>query len=107
MSHAEHEHPNPNLVDDPHTSPLVLGAILGVLLVIVSVYATMALYYRSMDTVVKQRVYDPAEVSVAELHAQQVAGMSRYRWTDAARDRVGIPIEQAIELTAKELAATK
>jgi hypothetical protein len=105
VSHAEHEHPNPNLQDDPSVSPMVLGSILGVLLVVVTIYAVTALYFRTENVAVKEHVYDPTNLTVQELQARQTAEMTRYRWTDPKKDWVGIPIDDAIELTARELAA--
>lgn len=106
MSHAEHEHPNPNPQDDPSVSPLVLGSILGVLLVVVSIYAVAALYFRAETQAVKSRVYDPTELSVEALHEAQNAEMTRYRWTDPANDLVGVPLDEKVfEWTARELAA--
>lgn len=103
MEHGAH--PNPNLQDDPKTSPLVLGGIIGTVLVAVTVVAVSALYFRNEHRVVREVVYenDPAKMTVNRLHGQQrqiLAG--GVRWVDKAKGQVGLPIDQAISLVVAE-----
>ena len=73
MAHDEHEHPNPNPVDDPRTQPMVLGAVLGTILVVVTIYAVMALYYRSEVSYQRQTTYDEAWFTAPRLASEQQA----------------------------------
>ncbi|MBI5864731.1 MAG: hypothetical protein HZB38_09520 [Planctomycetes bacterium] len=105
MSHGATEHPNPNLHDDPRSSPLVLGAVLGVILTVVTILCTVALYYAE-DSVLRERVAAQANASVVEqLKAEQNLGLQKLEWVDPKeRKAVRVPIDLAMKIVAAEAA---
>ena len=101
----EHEHPNPNLNDDPSASPLILGTVLGVILTLVVIIAHAALYFREESRLVKDIVQQPGKLNVQELHAQQQNKLTAAPgWVDNNRKAVTVPIDVAMNIVLKEYA---
>ncbi|MFN0136193.1 MAG: hypothetical protein ACKVS9_08770 [Phycisphaerae bacterium] len=109
MAHdAGHEHPNPNLHDDPSAFPLTMSLVLSIIITIVSVVAIKMLHDTTTYELVQERVYDsPTQTPHQVLRAQQQADIASVRWVDREKKIVGLPIDQAIKLTASELASGK
>lgn len=109
MAHdAGHEHPNPNLTDDPSAFPLTMSLVLSIIITIVSVVAIKMLHDTTTYELVQERVYDsPTQTPHQVLRAQQQADIASVRWVDREKKIVGLPIDQAIKLTASELASGK
>ena len=101
----EHEHPNPNLNDDPSASPLILGTILGIILTLVTIIASAALYFREEQRLIKSVVQQPGKLTVEDLHAAQQNKLhAAPGWTDDKRQAVSVPINVAMNVILKEYA---
>lgn len=101
----EHEHPNPNLHDDPSAQPLILGTVLGIILTLVVIIAHAALYFREEHRLVKDVVQQPGKMTVQELHAQQLSKLhAAPGWVDQNRKAVTVPIDVAMNIVLKEYA---
>lgn len=102
MSDA-HEHPNPNPMDDPAASPLVLGTILGVILTLVTIVATAALYFERERKYEGRAMASSSASVAARVHAAQKTQLaSGVRWVDKEKQVVGVPIDLAMQLVARE-----
>ncbi len=105
MSHDAH--PNPNLQDDPASSPLVVGSVLGTLVTVAVIVLLAALYYQEERKFTQALYYERPEMQVQQLYAQQHADLATYRWIkpdEKTPAKLGIPIEQAMKWTLDELA---
>jgi hypothetical protein len=101
----DHDHPNPNLHDDPSASPLILGTILGIVLTFVTIVGSAALYFREEERMIKTVVQQPGKMTVQELHAaQQNKLMAAPGWVDKAKQTVTLPIDAAMKSVLKEYA---
>src|SRR5262245_62034323 len=101
----EHEHPNPNLHDDPSATHLILGTVLGIILTLVVIIAHAALYFREESRLVKDIVQQPGKMTVAELHAQQQTRLTAAPgWVNSDRKAVTVPIDVAMNIVLKEYA---
>jgi hypothetical protein len=99
----DHEHPNPNLHDDPSASPLILGTILGIILTFVTIIGSAALYFREENRLIRSVVQQPGKLTVEELHAAQQSKLSAAPgWTDNTRKSVTVPIDVAMNIVLKE-----
>lgn len=106
--HESHEHPNPNLHDDPSAFPLTMSLVLSVIVTIIAVVAIKMLHDSTSHELVQERVLDsPAQLPSQILRGQQQADIVSVRWIDREKKVVGLPIDQAIKITAAEFAAGK
>ncbi len=103
---SSRQHPNPNPHDDPAVGPVVMAGVVGTLIVVAIVIALVGLYYRTSDEFA-QRVNQQTNADLQQLRAGQLARLNTARWVDKQRGVVAVPIERAIELTARELAASR
>ncbi len=104
MSHEEH--PNPNLHDDPNPTPLLMGGALGTLITAATVIVLTGLYYSEERDFKRTMVWDKPEAPVIQLYEEQKRDMASYRWVKdtAGKAALQIPIDQAMKITARELA---
>lgn len=105
MSHEAH--PNPNLQDDPSSTPLIMGGALGTLITIATVIVLTGLYYSEERDFKRTMVWDKPEAPVIQLYEEQKRAMASYRWVKdtAGKSSLQIPIDQSMKITARELAA--
>jgi len=78
---------------------------LGVLLVVltfVTILVLQAWFYRSETAEHARKVIEPRNEELASWLAAQEAELHAYRWLDRERDRVGIPIERAMDEIVRE-----
>jgi hypothetical protein len=90
--------------DDPSATPTAYVILIFVAVFVIVLFALQAYFgqvaAREEDEKVVERSYD----SLAELRASQQEQLSGYRWVNADSGTVAIPIERAMELTARQLA---
>lgn len=86
---------------------LVIAAIglISAVLLFVLIVGLEVLYYNYENKEETKKVYDQRYEEIAGLRAVQEAELNSYRWIDKERGIVGIPIERAMELVAKDLAS--
>src|SRR5262245_60319514 len=102
------EHPNPNPMDDPSAPPLVLGAILGVVLTLVTIVGTAALYFRSEQRLERQAGDNAAAPLANRIQAEQRTQLaSGVDWIDKSKGVVGVPIDMAMQMVVKEHGGSK
>ncbi len=80
-------------------SPLILtiGAISG-FLVIVCVIGLQAWFMSEEQSELSEKYSIAVNARLAELHTEQEANISKYRWIDANKHVAAIPIDQAMTL---------
>ncbi len=89
---------------DPNTQATVLVGIVGAILVFVVIVWLQVLFYDVQDQqVVRINVGDPRQLSL--LRAEQLETINSYGWKDQQEGLVTIPIDRAMELVVRELAA--
>lgn len=102
-----HDHPNPNLQDDPSSSPLILGTLLGIILTVVSIVSAAALYFHYDSKLAKEIAVKSSGQPVLKLHAEQQNRLhSAAGWTTDKR-AVTVPIELAMKLVVKDFEGGK
>ena len=90
---------------DPKTSTTVLIGIASIILLLVVVVFVIALFQNVQYLQTVQKIYDRPYAEVRTLHAQQQENLYSYRWINKQAGVVGIPINQAITLTVRDLKA--
>lgn len=102
---SDEAHPNPNVNDDPSASPLILGTILGIVLTVVTIIASAALYFREENRLIKAVVEKPGTLTVQQLHAgQQNRLLAAAGWSDKSKQTVTVSIDTAMNAILKEYA---
>ena len=97
-----HEHPNPNLQDDPSSSPLVLGTVIGIVLTLVSIIGSAALYFHHESKLVKEVGANSIRQPVLALHADQQNRLHAAVGWNADKSAVTVPIYVAMKLVVKD-----
>jgi hypothetical protein len=87
---------------DPRAASTVIVGVISIVLVLVTVFALEALYYRTVDRE-QQRKFDAEQpLEPAWLSDESTAQLEGYRWVDREAGTVAIPIERAMELVVEE-----
>lgn len=87
-------------LDTPALATSGLVAAIGTFALIV---ALQVMYLRFEDAQKQRNQASNSQASATSLLAEQRSKINRYGWIDRKNDVVAIPIDRAIELTAKEL----
>lgn len=90
---------------DPNASMTLLVGIVGTIIVFAIIVGLQALYNRVEETENYNKIYSQAPEELSRVRAEQQELLNSYRWIDRDKDVVGIPIDRAMELTERELAA--
>lgn len=89
--------------DDPKTSATVLVGIVGVIMVLAIMLFTIALYYSEQNLQDRAKVYGRGDQEALSLRSEQQGKLGGYRLISEAEGTAVIPIERAMELTARDL----
>ena len=92
--------------DDPSSSPTLAFAILGAILLFVLIVALQAFYYHMQDKEDYRKQVVPAPEEISRLRAEQLEQLNGYRYVDAQKGIVAIPIDRAIKLTVRDMNAS-
>jgi hypothetical protein len=89
---------------DPHAPIIVVVGIVGTVLVFVLIVALQALFPGAPAQA--PAAADQGEPrQLTQLRTEQLETINRYGWKDQAKGIVTIPIDRAMELTVRDLAA--
>ncbi|MGD0089542.1 MAG: hypothetical protein ABSE73_06440 [Planctomycetota bacterium] len=88
-----------NDVDAPK---LAVTGILTALAFFLLIIGFEALYYRLERAETEAKLGTEAPLQLRQVEAQQYGQLHSYRWVDAQKKSVAIPIERAIELLVQE-----
>jgi hypothetical protein len=95
------------LTDDPKPSAVILVGIVGTIVLVALIVAGSALYDAAIRAEEDRTIYGaggiPAEYTA--LRNSQLAEIESYRWVDQQNGVVGLPIEEAMQLTVADLRA--
>jgi hypothetical protein len=91
-------------VESPKVSTLTVLTILVMLLVFVGLVWIVFLQKQAIPTSTEQTRADRLK-NLAQLNADNQKTLTTYHWVDKSKGIVGIPINRAMELTLKDLAA--
>lgn len=97
------EHPNPNPMDDPAPQPLLMGFIVSLLLTLVTIIASAAIYFRGVWTAENTVAEETGRSHAAQVKQAQAEYLARIEWVDKDKRIVKLPIDDAIAITAREL----
>lgn len=97
------EHPNPNPMDDPAAQPLLMGFVVGILLTLVTIIASAAIYFRGVWSAETRIAEDTGRIQAAEVRTKQLETLAKVEWIDREKGVVRLPIDDAIAITAREL----
>ena len=90
--------------DDPSASPTAYVILIFVAVFVIVLIALQAYFGQSMNRELETKVLERTPAAMAQLRAEQAGQLNGYRWVDVEAGVVAIPIERAMELTAKEFA---
>ncbi len=93
--------------DDPNPAPTLAYGIFGAILVFVIIVGVQALYYHEQRKEDFRKTIAPAPEELSLLRATQLEQIHSYRWIDEKQGIVAIPIERAMELTTREIGASR
>ncbi len=89
--------------NDPNPIWTGIWISVGAIVTVASVIALQAMFYRIEDAEIVRKTVAPEEIAI--LRTKQQADQNRYRWVSEADGRAGIPIDRAMELVVRDLAA--
>lgn len=95
------------LTDDPKPASVILVGIVGTIVLIALIVAGGALYDAAVRYEERETLYGAGGVAAeyTTLRSSQLTEIESYRWVDQQNGVVGLPIEQAMQLTVAELRA--
>ncbi len=73
----------------------------GSILVFVVILGLQALFFNAEEAERRAKTFGPSE-ELTRLRATQLDRLHSYRWVDASKGVAAIPIERAMELTARD-----
>lgn len=100
-----HDHPNPNPHDDPSVGPIAFYGLAGSLVFVAIVIWLAALVFSTQSELTAERVYRAEAQELVDLKSRQLANIHAYKIVDKSKGVVAIPIDRAMQIVAKELAA--
>jgi hypothetical protein len=86
-----------------NTPLVVVIGLVSVILLFTIIVALQAVYYNFEGRERADKVYSQVYQEAARLRADQEAELNSYSWIDRDDGVVGIPINRAIELAAREI----
>ncbi len=89
---------------DLDVTATVAIALIGALVLILTVIAVQAFYYRTEDRLY-QEAYAQPNLDVAKVKAEQQALLVGYSLPEPGKGTIHIPIQRAMELVAREATA--
>ena len=88
--------------DDIDSSKVAVIGFSTAVVVFVIIVAAQALYYHMASTEKELKQGSEAPPELRQLESQQYGQLHTYRWVDAKKTMVAIPIGRAIDLLAQE-----
>ena len=88
---------------DPNAKTVAFVGIVGAVGVFLVVILLQIVFYRMQEMETARKVLSAGPQELAQLEAQQGAGLNGYAWVDEASGVARIPIERAMELTVMSL----
>src|SRR5688500_6663816 len=89
---------------DIHVTSILFTGIIGAVLTLVIVMLLKALYYKTLGDERMEKQGKSVDIALADLRTSQDEQLARYRWVDPRSGKVGIPIEDAMQLVVSDLA---
>ena len=90
---------------DVNVSLISLIGLLGVLLLYFTIISSQAWYYRVEKAEINQKVVLQPSSELESYRASEINKLYTYRWIDKEKKVMAIPIDQAMQLVARELNA--
>ena len=90
--------------DDPSASPTAYVILIFVAVFVIVLIALQAYFGQALEREREVKVMERTPEAMVQLRAELAEQISGYRWIDQEAGVVAIPIERAMEITAKELA---
>ncbi|MCO6436287.1 MAG: hypothetical protein J5J06_04280 [Phycisphaerae bacterium] len=84
-----------------NTRLIVVVGIVSTLLLIISVAGIQAAYFNAAAAEEKRKFENDVYWELADARLDQQEKLNKYRWVDQSKQIAAIPIDRAIELTAK------
>jgi hypothetical protein len=90
---------------DPQATTTVLVGIVGIILLLVLIIFTIAVFHNVEYLETVRKVHGRPYHELRTLQAQQQEALHAYRWINQSEGIVGIPISRAITLAIRDLNA--
>jgi len=91
--------------EDVKTSAVALVGFLGAVVLFALIILLQVVYYWAAERQVQRKEIDAPESELREAVAAQQAKLVGYRWVDQKQGIVAIPIQRAMDLVVRDLAA--
>ncbi|NNE09467.1 MAG: hypothetical protein HKN20_12975 [Gemmatimonadetes bacterium] len=92
--------------NDPNPYWTALWGLTGAAFILAAIVALQAAYYHLEAGEIERKVISQAPEELTQLRSKQLAELNSYRWVSETEGVVGIPIDRAMELVAREAGAT-
>lgn len=95
--------------DDPKSSAVAMAGFVGTLVLVVTMVALQALYYREEAVEIARKSMQGTAVpkELDDARQRQLADLNTYHWIDKDKQVAGLPIQEAMKMTLRELAASQ
>ena len=90
--------------DALNTPAIAVIGVVGTIVTLVTVLCLQVLYYRAEDSQSAARNAATGTPEMKVMLSEQRASLERYEWIDEDAGKLSIPVEDAMELVAREAA---
>lgn len=104
LSQTTEPQAHPDIGEDVNVATIAAVGLVTTIIVLVVVMLLVGLYYKTERGEEERKFTGLNQVTRQELAVQQVEKLGSYDWVDVDNGIVSIPIEQAMAITAAELA---
>ncbi len=93
--------------EDVKTSAVALVGFLAAVVLLVIVILLQVVYYWAAARQVQRKEIDAPQLAQRDVVAAQQAKLAEYRWVDQKKGIVAVPIDRAMDLVVRDLAAAE
>ena len=93
--------------DDVKAAPMVIIGIVGAILLFAVIVLLSALFLSVQQSEAEKKAQSAGPGNLRRMRAEQIQSLSEYRWVDAEKKIVAVPIDRAMDLLILEVAEEK
>ncbi len=93
--------------EDVKTSAVALVGVLAAVLLLAIIILLQVVYYWTAARQVQRKEIDAPQLALREVVAAQQAKLAEYHWVDQKQGIVALPIDRAMDLVVRDLAAAE
>jgi hypothetical protein len=105
LASGQNVEPDMAYQEDVNTPTVAVVGVVGAVLVFAAIVGLQAWFYNWQEQETYRKVVEPANEELTRLVAEQQVQLNRYHAIDSKTGVYGIPIDRAMDLVVRDLAA--